>query len=103
MLRYLCAPRTAVRVYDGFGIMANMTRMLEEAIAKVRELPEADQDEAAAMLLSVASKNAELVELDDETRAAIREGRKQAQHGEFVSDKDMAAFFRSHGVKRHGA
>lgn len=80
-----------------------MTKMLEEAIAKVRGLPEADQDEAAAMLLSVTLKNAGPVELDEETRAAIREGRKQAQHGEFVSDKDMAAFFRRHGVKRHGA
>jgi type I restriction enzyme, S subunit len=38
-----------------------------------------------------------------ETRAAIQEGRRQAQHGEFVSDKDMAAFFRRHGVKRYGA
>ena len=77
--------------------------MLEEAIAKIRELPEGDQDEAAAMLLSVTSKNAEPVELDDETRAAIREGRKQARHGEFVSDKEMAAFFRRHGVKRYEA
>jgi hypothetical protein len=77
--------------------------MLEEAIAKVRKLREADQEEAAAMSLPVASKHAELVELDDETRAAIRRGRKQAQHGEFVNDKAMAAFYRSHGVKRYGA
>jgi predicted transcriptional regulator len=80
-----------------------MTEMLDEAIAKVRALPEADQDEAAAMLLSVASKDAEVVELDTETRAAIREGREQARQGKFVSDKDMAAFFRRHGVKRYQA
>jgi len=80
-----------------------MTKMLEEAIAKVRELPEADQDEAAAMLLSVASKNAEVVELDDDTRERIREGRRPAKNGEFVSDKDMTAFFRRHGVTRRRA
>ena len=80
-----------------------MTKMLEEAIKKVRELPIAEQDEAAAMLLSVAWKNSELVELDDETRAAIRVGREQAHRGEFVSDRDMAAFFRRHGVKRYVA
>lgn len=80
-----------------------MTKMLEEAIKKVRELPEADQDEAAEMLLSVASKTAEPVLLDDETRAAIREGRAEARRGDFVSDEDMAAFFKRHGVKRRGA
>jgi predicted transcriptional regulator len=83
--------------------MAYMTEMLEEAIARVRELPEADQDEAAAMLLSVASRNAEDVKIDNATRAAIREGREQARAGKFVSDKDMAAFFRRHGVKRYSA
>jgi hypothetical protein len=77
-----------------------MTKMLDEAIKKVRQLPEADQDEAAEMLLSVASKKSEPVQLDDETRAAIREGREQARRGEFVSDEDMAAFFQRHGVKR---
>jgi predicted transcriptional regulator len=80
-----------------------MTKMLEEAIKKVRELPEADQNEAAEMLLSVASKSDAPVRLDDETRAAIREGQAQARRGEFVSDKDMAAFFKRHGVKRRGA
>jgi len=77
-----------------------MTKLLEEAIKKVRELPEADQDEAAEILLSVASKRGEPVRLDDETRAAIREGRDQARRGEFVSDEEMAAFFKRHGVKR---
>ncbi len=87
--------------------MAHMTKMLEEAIKKVRELPEAEPDEAAEMLLSVAARNAARneapVRLDDETRAAIREGREQARRGEFVSDEDMAAFFKRHGVKRGGA
>ena len=83
--------------------MSRMTKLLEEAIKKVRELPEADQNEAAEMLLSVASKSDAPVRLDDETRAAIREGQAQARRGEFVSDKDMAAFFKRHGVKRRGA
>jgi len=80
-----------------------MTKILEEAIKKIRELSEADQEEAAAMLLSVASKGDNLIRLDEETRAAIREGQAQARRGEFVSDADMAAFFRRHGVKNHAA
>jgi predicted transcriptional regulator len=80
-----------------------MTKMLEEAIKKVRELPEADQDEAAELLLSVAAKSGDPVRLEDETRAAIQEGREQARRGEFVSDQDMTAFFKRHGVKRNPA
>jgi predicted transcriptional regulator len=80
-----------------------MTTMLEKAIKRVRELPEADQDEAAEILLSLASRHAGPVRLDDETRAAIREGRQQARRGEFASDDDMAEFFARHGVNRRGA
>jgi predicted transcriptional regulator len=76
-----------------------MTKLLEEAIKRIRELPEADQDEAAEILLSVALSRGDPVRLDDETRAAIREGRDQARRGEFISDEEMAAFFRQHGVR----
>jgi len=87
---------------EGYVILKSMSKMLEEAIKKVRELPEADQDEAAEMLLSVASRSAQPVVLDDATRAAVEEGREQARRGEFVSEKDMAAFFRRHGVTPRG-
>jgi predicted transcriptional regulator len=75
-----------------------MTKLLEEAIRKVRELPEAEQDEAAEMLLSLASRQAGPIRLDEETRAAIEEGKSQARRGEFVTDGDMAAFFKRHGA-----
>ena len=78
-----------------------MTRMLDEAIKKVRELPDSVQDDAAEMLFSVAAKQGEPVRLDEETRAAVREGRAQARRGEFASDEDMQAFFERHGVKRY--
>ncbi len=77
-----------------------MTRMLDEAIKKVRELPDSVQDDAAEMLFSVAAKQGEPVRLDEETRAAVREGRAQARRGEFVSEEDMQAFFERHGMKR---
>jgi hypothetical protein len=75
-----------------------MTKMLDEALKRVRELPEPVQDEAAEILFSVAARQGEPVRLDDETRAAALEGRAQAHRGEFVSDSDMAAFFARHGV-----
>ncbi len=41
------------------------------------------------------------IDLDEETLAAVREGRAQAHRGKFVSDEDMQAFFERHGVKGH--
>lgn len=73
-----------------------MTKLLDQAIAKIRDLPEDDQDEAAEVLFSLASRRDGVVHLDDETRAAVRKGREQAQRGEFVSDDEMAEFFRRH-------
>jgi predicted transcriptional regulator len=76
-----------------------MTKLLDDAIRKVRELPESEQNEAAEMLLAVASKHNGRPRLDHETRAAVQEGREQATRGEFVSPTDMTTFFKRHGVK----
>jgi hypothetical protein len=75
-----------------------MTTLLEQAIASVQSLSEAEQDEAAEVLLSLVSRFREPVRLDDETREAIQEGSEQARRGEFVSDAEMAEFFKRHGV-----
>jgi len=72
-----------------------MTKLLEKAIRKVRDLPDAAQDEAAAFLLILAANRGKPVRLDDETRAAVREGLGQAQRGEFASDEQIAALFRT--------
>jgi hypothetical protein len=85
------------------AIKVSMSKLLDDAIEKIRELPESDQDEAAEMLLAVASKRSGPVRLDDETRAAVREGREQARRGEFASDEEMAAFYKRHGVTPGGA
>jgi predicted transcriptional regulator len=67
-----------------------MTKLLEQAIARVRELPPEDQDAIATALLSLAGEPTDVVRLDDETRAAVEEGLAQAERGEFVSDEDIA-------------
>ncbi len=75
-----------------------MTKLLEEAIEKIREMPEAEQDLAAEVLLNIAAKRNEPEKLDAQTRAAILEGLAQAERGEFVSDEEMAEFFRQRGA-----
>jgi hypothetical protein len=75
-----------------------MTKLLEQAIEKIREMPEAEQDLAAEVLLNIAAKKDEPEQLDPETRAAILEGLAQADRGEFVRDQEMAEFFRQRGA-----
>ncbi|MGA2792525.1 MAG: hypothetical protein ABSE69_03175 [Roseiarcus sp.] len=75
-----------------------MTKLLDQAIAKVRSLPEADQDEAAEVLLwAIETRNAP-IPLDDDARAAIDEGLAQARRGEFATDPEIAALWKRHGL-----
>lgn len=78
--------------------MNMMTKLLEKAIAKVRELPAEDQDTFAVALLSMAGEDTPIVHLDDETRAAVREGLAQAERGEFVADEVVAEADKRHGI-----
>jgi len=74
-----------------------MTKLLDKAIAKVRELPAEDQDAIAVTVLSMAEETP-IVALDEETRAAIREGLEQARRGEFVPDADIEALWKRYGL-----
>jgi hypothetical protein len=75
-----------------------MTKLLEKAIAKARELPENDQDSIAVMLLSMTSEDPQIDPIDDATRAAILEGLAQARRGEFVPDEEIEALWKRHGL-----
>jgi len=75
-----------------------MTKLLDQAIAKVRELPEREQDSLARILLSMAEMDAADFPLDAPTEAAIREGIAQAERGEFVADDVVAEANKRHGL-----
>jgi predicted transcriptional regulator len=75
-----------------------MTKLLEEVIARVRALPEEDQDALATLLLAVTNADASAVPLDERTQTAIREGLAQAERGEFVPDDVVAEAEKRHGI-----
>jgi hypothetical protein len=76
-----------------------MTKILDRAIAKARTLSEEDQDTLGAVMLSLAEEwPSRIDDLDEETRAAIREGIAQAKRGEFVPDEDIQALWRPCGL-----
>ena len=78
--------------------MGVMTKLLERAIEKVRELPAQDQDALANALLSITGEETAVVHLDDETRAAVEEGLAQAERGEFVPDEVVAEADKRRGI-----
>jgi hypothetical protein len=71
-----------------------MTKLLEKAIAQARTLPPEEQDTLAAVLLAMTDGRAGIVPLDDEARAAIRDGLEQARRGEFVPDGEIEALWK---------
>jgi uncharacterized membrane protein len=79
-------------------VQVTMTKLLEKAIAQARALPPEDQDALAAVLLSMTGEGAGIAPLDDETRAAIREGLEQARRGEFVPEAEIKALWHRFGL-----
>jgi predicted transcriptional regulator len=78
--------------------MSVMTKLLERAIEKIRELPAQDQDALANALLSIAGEETAVVHLDDETRAAVEEGLAQAERGDFVPDEVVTEADKRRGI-----
>jgi predicted transcriptional regulator len=75
-----------------------MTKLLEQAIAKVRTLPSEEQDALAAALLLMSEGDASEFPIDATTRAAIEEGLAQADRGEYVPDDVVSAADEHHGI-----
>ena len=72
-----------------------MTKLLDEAIAKVRELPEEEQERAARSLMILAELAKQgAYGLTSEERAAIEESKAQARRGEFATDEEVEAAYR---------
>jgi predicted transcriptional regulator len=75
-----------------------MTRLLEQAIARARELSDDEQDALAVTILAFAAGGGSVVPLDDAARIAILEGLEQARRGEFVPDTEIEALWKRHGL-----
>jgi predicted transcriptional regulator len=75
-----------------------MTKVLEDAIAKVRKLPEDRQAYIAEVLEQFAAAGDAPFAVPEDHRAAVLEGLRQAERGEFASDEEMAALWKKSGL-----
>lgn len=75
-----------------------MTKILEDAIEKVRKLPEDRQAYAAELLEQIAAAGSDPFVVPETHRAAVLEGLGQARRGDFVSEDEMAALWEKCGL-----
>jgi predicted transcriptional regulator len=75
-----------------------MNKRLESLMERISALPEDGQDELLDHVAIIEARQSGVYHLSDEERAAVKNGLEAAERGELVSDEDMAAFFKRHGV-----
>ncbi|MEN3288142.1 MAG: hypothetical protein V7634_2442 [Bradyrhizobium sp.] len=75
-----------------------MTKVLDDAIEKIRKLPMERQLYVAELLEQIAEAGSEVFRVPDDHRADVIEGLAEAERGEFVSDEDMAALWKKFGL-----
>lgn len=65
---------------------------------RVRAWSEERQAYAAEVLLLIEAQDVQPLRVSNDEWKAIQEGNAQAERGEFVSDTDMAGFYKRHGL-----
>lgn len=71
----------------------HMTKLLEEAVRKVRALPLEMQEQAARMLLAYAGDEEPIVMLTPEEEADLLEAQAEMRRGEFATATEVEAVF----------
>jgi hypothetical protein len=71
-----------------------MTKLLEKAIATVRQLSEEEQDTAARLLLAFANPDAARFELTDDQLAEVEQAKREVRMGRLATPSDMEAVWR---------
>jgi DNA-binding TFAR19-related protein (PDSD5 family) len=71
-----------------------MTKLLEKALAAVRQLSPESQDEIARAMLNLAERQEEAEAIDPAHLSDVLEGLAQARRREFASDAEVEAAFR---------
>jgi hypothetical protein len=76
-----------------------MTKLLDQALEAVRDLPPDAQDDIARIVLELAGRgDAAPVALSADERAAIANSKAAAARGEFASDDEVRSVWAKHGL-----
>jgi predicted transcriptional regulator len=75
-----------------------MTKVLEDAIEKVRRLPEDSHAHVAEVLEQIVAFGSGPFVVPESHRTAVLRGLAEAEQDEYVSDEDMAALWKKCGL-----
>lgn len=73
-----------------------MNAKLQNLLERIATLPDELLAEVEESVEEIERWHGDVFRLTDEERAAVRKGMAAAQRGEFVSDEELAAFYRRH-------
>lgn len=73
---------------------ALMTGTLEKMLPEIKSWPAEDREALAEAAREIEAARAGLYRMTPEEEAAVAEGLRQADRGEFASDEEMAALWR---------
>jgi predicted transcriptional regulator len=76
---------------------------ISSVLNSVRSWPQEDQEELVELAREIEARRTGIYVMNDEERAAVREGSEQAVRGEFVRDDEMDAFWKNYGVLKSPA
>jgi predicted transcriptional regulator len=74
-----------------------MNAKLQNLFERIAALPDELLGEIEQSIDEIERWRGDMFRLTDEERAAVRQGMEAAQRGEFVTDEELAAFYRRHG------
>jgi predicted transcriptional regulator len=74
-----------------------MNAKLQNLFERIAALPDELLDEIEQSIAEIERWRGDEFRLTDEERAAVRKGMEAARRGEFVTDEELAAFYRRHG------
>jgi len=75
-----------------------MTRLLDQAVTKLRTLPPAVQDEFARLMLQMAGETPSPLPVSADEAASFDESLHQAEHGDFATEAEIHAIWAKHGL-----
>jgi alkylhydroperoxidase family enzyme len=74
-----------------------MNAKLQNLFERIAALPDELLGEIEQSIDEIERWRGNVFRLTDEERAAVRKGMDAARRGEFVTDEELAAFYRRHG------
>ena len=79
-------------------MVGSMSKLLEQGINAVRELPEENQDMAGELLLAIAGRKRGQLQLTTEQIEKVKIGFAEADRQEFATDDEMRETWKKFGL-----